>query len=190
MSFPRRDFLKLGAAVGTAATTAGCRGPQSGLRKRDPDAGLADLARIGLEAAVAGGASYADVRISDHRRQRIDTREARVERLLTPRHRGARVRLRAPLGAARGGLRRRGGVGELAWTPRRAFGRAFGKAFGRAVDLACSRARLRAVGEAPRGSRGGLGRAAREGPDVAGGLGGGLAVGESRRGVFPLGELR
>ena len=93
MSVERRDLLRLGATAGSAAVWAGCRSPALGLRKREPDAGLCELASHALEAAEAAGADYADVRISDHRRQRIETNERRVESLLDSDERGFGVRV-------------------------------------------------------------------------------------------------
>ena len=91
MSLKRRDLLKLGAA--SVALATGCQANMIGHRKRDPDAGLTELARIGLDAAQGFGASYADIRISDHRRQRIDTRDKRVSRLVDSDNRGFGIRV-------------------------------------------------------------------------------------------------
>jgi TldD protein len=77
----RRDFLQATAASSLFALT-GC---STGFRRTDwsligtePDSRTSDLAAVALETAEAAGASYADCRIADYRRQRISTRERRV----------------------------------------------------------------------------------------------------------------
>ena len=79
MSLDRRDLLKWGA-LGPALAATSCASTRraSGLQRRPPDPGLVELAEVALSAAEERGASYADCRIADYRRQSLYTREARV----------------------------------------------------------------------------------------------------------------
>jgi TldD protein len=95
----RRDFL---TAAGSGLVVASCGG---GAKKRTPvsptptptgptpDAGLRELADVALQAARDAGASYADIRIADYRRQRIASREERVTRISDSEDRGFGVRV-------------------------------------------------------------------------------------------------
>src|SRR5262245_16705919 len=82
MSPTRRDFLKTSAA--TAAAIAASRGvAELGLDAQTLPAPAADplaieLANAALDAARAGGATYADVRVGRYRRQSVATREQQV----------------------------------------------------------------------------------------------------------------
>ncbi len=95
----RRDFLKGAAATaglfacGGKTRTGAPAGPPPLPPGEQPDAALRDLAMIALDAARAAGATYADVRIADYRRQRIRTREARVEDITDREDRGFGVRV-------------------------------------------------------------------------------------------------
>ncbi len=78
----RRDFLK---ATGSAALLAGCAGGKKAIVAEPtavavakPDASLRELADVALNAARAAGATYADIRIADYRRQNISAREDRI----------------------------------------------------------------------------------------------------------------
>ncbi|MAB78177.1 MAG: TldD protein [Planctomycetes bacterium] len=93
MTLERREFLRLGAAAGSVAVSGGCAAVRLGGRAIEPDPGLLDLARAALESAEAGGAVYADIRICDYRRQRINTRDRRVTDLLDSEDRGFGVRV-------------------------------------------------------------------------------------------------
>ena len=79
----RRDFLKGTAAASGIVAAAGCRsavGPADYRGVSDtPDRDLVALAEVALRVAEEAGASYADCRIADYRRQRISTRERRVQ---------------------------------------------------------------------------------------------------------------
>lgn len=95
----RREFLELGvAASGTLAVMA-CAGPgksrppaaAGAARFSDPT--LRELADVALQAARDAGASYADVRISDHRWQTVSTREQRVQSIRDTDSRGFGVRV-------------------------------------------------------------------------------------------------
>src|SRR5688572_16187910 len=97
----RRDFLKgAAAAAGLLACSGGGRGrgapdpePPVVAPGERPDAALRDLAMIALDAARAAGATYADVRFCDYRRQSLSTREARVQRIADSENRGFGVRV-------------------------------------------------------------------------------------------------
>jgi TldD protein len=92
----RRDFLK--GTLAAAAAIPACRGsaerttPQP---KRSPfsDPGLVSLADLALDTARDAGASYADIRIADYRRQSIATREARVLSISDSEDRGFGIRV-------------------------------------------------------------------------------------------------
>jgi TldD protein len=95
----RRDFLKT-VVVGGSAALVGCAGAKpppdtvpapGGAGYSDP--ALPELADVALDAAVAAGATYADIRIADYRRQLIRTREERVERIVDGENRGFGVRV-------------------------------------------------------------------------------------------------
>ena len=99
MSVSRRDFL---ATTGSGLVLAGCGGgpkksppvnPTPKTEGPTPDAGLRELADVALQAARDAGASYADVRIADYRRQRISTREQRVTSISDSEDRGFGVRV-------------------------------------------------------------------------------------------------
>jgi TldD protein len=95
----RREFLQVTAAAsGTAAVAAGCRGAlrpraagSTGPQFSDPT--RKELADLALGAARDAGASYADVRIADYRRQSIHTRERRVMDVADSEDRGFGVRV-------------------------------------------------------------------------------------------------
>ena len=94
----RREFLKgtLAAAVLPACGGSSRRGAGTAagpVRPRFSDPGLVELADHALEAARAAGASYADVRIADYRRQAVSTREARVLNISDSEDRGFGVRV-------------------------------------------------------------------------------------------------
>ena len=96
----RRDFLKTTGATGVLAVAgAACGGSAKPIplpptvAGPTPDAGLRELADIALEAARSAGASYADVRIADYRRQNISTREERVTGVSDSEDRGFGVRV-------------------------------------------------------------------------------------------------
>jgi TldD protein len=88
----RREFLKTTSAAAAALGLAACGAAQRPVEEapspvpstNNPPAGSGDpsfreLALLALDAAKASGASYADVRISRNRNQRIFTREQRVQ---------------------------------------------------------------------------------------------------------------
>src|SRR5690349_1880321 len=88
----RREFLKRTAASGLLLA---CRhharpGPAE-VTFSDPE--LVTLADAALGAARDAGATYADVRIADYRRQTIETREARVMSVDDSEDRGFGVRV-------------------------------------------------------------------------------------------------
>ncbi len=101
----RRDFLRGGLATG-AALSIGCGGKPPA-RKSGPglvttppparpafsDPSLVELADLALQAARDAGATYADVRLNDYRRQTISTREARVLSIDDGEDRGFGVRV-------------------------------------------------------------------------------------------------
>jgi TldD protein len=90
----RREFLKTTSAAAAALGLAACGSAQRPLKEAPSpapappsnnsalgtgDPSFRDLALLALDAAKASGASYADVRISRNRNQRIFTRERRVQ---------------------------------------------------------------------------------------------------------------
>ena len=84
MTHSRRDFIKTVSAV--AATSAiGTRGLSTVDRLISPtgssvgDPTYRELTQVALDAARAAGATYADIRISARRSQRISTRENRLQ---------------------------------------------------------------------------------------------------------------
>ena len=86
----RREFLQ-GTAAGGLLLACGPRGAaREPVAPTDPRFELADVA---LEAARDAGATYADVRIADYRRQNIATREARVMYIADSEDRGFGVRV-------------------------------------------------------------------------------------------------
>jgi TldD protein len=95
----RRDFLKT-VVIGGSAALVGCGGarPPTG-EKPEPggpafsDPARPELADVALDAATAAGASYADIRIADYRRQLIRTREKRVEQIVDGENSGFGVRV-------------------------------------------------------------------------------------------------
>jgi TldD protein len=96
----RRDFLKgtLAAAVLPACGGSGTRREPIAASPRPArpafsDPGLVELADLALDTARAAGASYADVRIADYRRQSVSTREARVLSISDSEDRGFGVRV-------------------------------------------------------------------------------------------------
>src|SRR5688572_9714965 len=102
----RRDFLRGGLAAGAVITLPGCgskpaaRGSGPGARPVPPaarpafsDPSLVELADLALEAARGAGATYADIRIADYRRQSVNTREARVLSITDSEDRGFGVRV-------------------------------------------------------------------------------------------------
>ena len=92
----RRDFLQATAASSIFAL-GGCstalRRPSWGIIGNEPDFTLADLAAVALDEALSAGASYADCRIADYRRQRIFAREERVSSINDSEDRGFGVRV-------------------------------------------------------------------------------------------------
>ncbi|WP_428263260.1 TldD/PmbA family protein [Haliangium sp.] len=98
----RRDFIKGAGAATLALTTAACTksgvAPEvasvsSSPRRPFSDPSLPELADVALNTARAAGASYADIRIADYRRQRVATREARILDLADDEDRGVGVRV-------------------------------------------------------------------------------------------------
>ncbi len=98
----RREFLTGTLAAGAAAAVLPACGGSSGRGKTDvpaparptfSDPKLVELADLALETARAAGASYADVRIADYRRQSVATREARVLSITDGEDRGFGVRV-------------------------------------------------------------------------------------------------
>jgi TldD protein len=99
----RRDFLRGTVAAGAFATIPSC-GRSSGRVTTAPaapradtsqfsDPQLVELADLALQAAREAGATYADIRIADYRRQTISTREARVLSISDSEDRGFGVRV-------------------------------------------------------------------------------------------------
>ncbi len=92
----RRTFLG-GLAAGSALPA--CYGgaevldptPTASNPYSDPD--IAPLVNAALEAAQAGGAEYADIRISSHRSQSLSSREERITRVSDSRDRGFGIRV-------------------------------------------------------------------------------------------------
>ena len=98
----RREFLKGGAATGGLLLLSACGGRMlGGLRERAepaaPDPRTRELADLALAAAREAGASYADIRIADYRRQLVATREERVETVRDSEDRGFTYRVGAKL---------------------------------------------------------------------------------------------
>jgi len=96
----RREFLtgSLAAGAVVACRTGKSTGPVvPAARKpgmdRFSDPSLVELADLALQAAREAGATYADVRIADYRRQNIATREARVLSIRDAEDRGFGVRV-------------------------------------------------------------------------------------------------
>jgi TldD protein len=94
----RREFMK---TSGAALALAGCGGARAKIEPKPPtvlkvafsDPNLEELANVALQAARDAGASYADIRIADYRRQRLRTREAKVENISDNEDRGFGVRV-------------------------------------------------------------------------------------------------
>jgi TldD protein len=96
----RREFLTSSLAAGAvvACRTGSGNGPVAPSTRRPgmdrfSDPALVELADLALQAARDAGATYADVRIADYRRQEIDTREARVLSIRDAESRGFGVRV-------------------------------------------------------------------------------------------------
>jgi TldD protein len=96
----RRDFLMGSLAAGAVAACRGGTGPgpaapraRSAPPGKFSDPGLVELADLALDTARGAGATYADIRIADYRRQRIETREARVLSIRDGEDRGFGVRV-------------------------------------------------------------------------------------------------
>ncbi|HLU66993.1 MAG TPA: TldD/PmbA family protein [Kofleriaceae bacterium] len=98
----RRDFLKGSLAAGAALAMPACSGggrTAAGPTAPRPDTArfsdpsLVELADLALQAAREAGASYADIRIADYRRQTVATREARVLSIRDSEDRGFGVRV-------------------------------------------------------------------------------------------------
>lgn len=94
----RRDFLKASslAALTAVSCKSGLADDPSTLPATPPtfsDPNLRRLADLALQAARDAGASYADIRIGDYRRQRINTREQRVLSINDSEERGFGVRV-------------------------------------------------------------------------------------------------
>ena len=98
----RRDFLKGTLAAGAAVAVApACGGGSKGAtgsttppaRPAFSDPSLVELADLALDTARSAGATYADVRIADYRRQSVATREARVLSINDSSDRGFGVRV-------------------------------------------------------------------------------------------------
>ncbi len=96
MAHSRREFLKTTSAAAAAIGLAACGAAQRPLEQAPTpapkpennsagnsgsvgDPTFRDLALLALDAAKSSGASYADVRISRNRNQRVFTREHRVQ---------------------------------------------------------------------------------------------------------------
>ncbi len=89
----RREFLRL-CAAGSAALAAGCRAQRAGpAPPGTPDAALGALGGVALDEARRLGASYADCRIVESRRQEIRARETRVSSVRDSEERGFGVRV-------------------------------------------------------------------------------------------------
>lgn len=95
----RRDFIKTTAAgglllaCGGTPSSGGGTGPAPTGQVSFSDPALEDLANLALSAARDAGASYADVRIADYRRQSLSTREDRVTDIRDAEDRGFGVRV-------------------------------------------------------------------------------------------------
>lgn len=96
----RRDFLKVSGATAATGLLAACGGG-GGKAARVPapvpvtfsDPQLETIANAALQAAREAGASYADIRIADYRRQGVGTREDRVLYVSDSEDRGLGVRV-------------------------------------------------------------------------------------------------
>lgn len=92
----RRDFLQATAA-GSVLGLSGCAGvlPRTDweILGNDPDSELAELAAVALDVARAEGATYADCRVADYRRQRLSARERRVSSIIDSEDEGFGVRV-------------------------------------------------------------------------------------------------
>jgi len=89
----RRTLLKLGAASGLGLAGA-CRSAGSSTPPaQEPDAAAVELAGLALDEARRLGASYADCRLVDARRQELSAREARVTQVRDSEERGFGVRV-------------------------------------------------------------------------------------------------
>ena len=98
----RREFLRGTLTAGAAAALLPACGGASGrsgparpapARTAFSDPGLVELADLALDTARSAGASYADIRIADYRRQSVSTREARVLSINDGEDRGFGVRV-------------------------------------------------------------------------------------------------
>ncbi len=95
----RRDFLVRSALAGSAAWLSACTSKPVGSHLvpagKDPlpNGDLRRLADVALNAARDAGATYADVRIADYRRQALSTREQRVTDVTDSEDRGFGVRV-------------------------------------------------------------------------------------------------
>ncbi len=96
----RRDFLRGTAATGLLAACGGGGATRSLFpsRPRAPavtfsDPRLVSIADAALHAAREAGATYADIRIADYRRQSLSTREERVTEISDSEDRGLGVRV-------------------------------------------------------------------------------------------------
>jgi TldD protein len=88
----RREFIKLTGGGLALAACGGRSGPAA--RPATPgDPERLALAELALEAARDAGATYADVRIADYRRQSVASREQRVTRIEDGEDRGFGVRV-------------------------------------------------------------------------------------------------
>ncbi len=94
----RRSFIKSTGSLGTLAALGACGGKAAPVATPipvgpTPDASLRELADVALNAARSAGATYADIRIADYRRESISTREARVTSVRASEDRGFGVRV-------------------------------------------------------------------------------------------------
>jgi TldD protein len=96
----RRDFLKGSLAAGAVVACRTGNGTTPNVPVASPtrlskfsDPSLVELADLALETARDAGATYADIRIADYRRQMIATREARVLQVVDSEDRGFGVRV-------------------------------------------------------------------------------------------------
>ena len=89
MDTSRREFLVTTGAAAAALGLAACSGTAAAIAPPPApaaptsvgDASIRELALLGVDAAKQAGAQYADVRISENRRQTIFTRERRVQNM-------------------------------------------------------------------------------------------------------------
>jgi TldD protein len=96
----RREFIKGSLAAGAlvacrSGSTTGpvAPGPRPPKLDKFSDPSLVELADLALQAARDAGATYADIRIADYRRQMVSTREARVLEMRDSEDRGFGVRV-------------------------------------------------------------------------------------------------